>query len=281
MAVILSSSAQRVPPGAASPLPRVRVERLHKSFLLHGREIVAVGDVDFAVRDREFVSLIGPSGCGKSTVLNLVAGLLRPTRGQVLVDEEPVTGPQRKVGYIFQKDTTFPWKTVEENIGLGLEYRGVRAAERRERVAGMIRIAKLEGFEKAYPGMLSGGMRQRVALMRCFITEPEVLLMDEPFGALDTHTALLLHGELLALWERTRQAILFVTHNLSEAITLSDRIVLLGARPSTVKRVVDVNLPRPRDVIAVRETEAYQRIYTELWHALGREFQQGMAEAGR
>jgi NitT/TauT family transport system ATP-binding protein len=126
--------------------------------------------------------------------------------------------------------------------------------------------------------MLSGGMRQRVALMRCFITEPEVLLMDEPFGALDTHTALLLHGELLALWERTRQAILFVTHNLSEAITLSDRVILLGARPSSVKLTMDIDLPRPRDVITVRETPEYRRIYGELWHALGREFQQGIAE---
>jgi NitT/TauT family transport system ATP-binding protein len=281
MAVTSPPTDQRSSAPARAEAPPIRVEGLHKSFQLHGKDIVAVGDVSFAVQNREFVSLIGPSGCGKSTVLNMVAGLLRPTRGQVLVDGEPVSGPQRKVGYIFQKDTTFPWKTVEENIGLGLEYRGVPAAIRHERVAAMVRAAKLEGFEKAYPGMLSGGMRQRVALMRCFITEPEVLLMDEPFGALDTHTALLLHAELLSLWERTRQAILFVTHNLSEAITLSDRIILLGARPSSVKREVRVNLPRPRDVIAVPETAEYQRIYTELWHALGHEFQQGMADAGR
>jgi NitT/TauT family transport system ATP-binding protein len=264
-----------------APAVRVRCEGLHKRFALKDREVIAVGDATFEVRDREFVSLIGPSGCGKSTVLNIVAGLLSPTRGRVLVDGEPVTAPMSKVGYIFQKDTTYPWNTVEDNIGMGLEYRGVRAPERRARVADMIRMAKLEGFEKAYPGMLSGGMRQRVALVRCFITEPEVLLMDEPFGALDTHTALQLHGELLTLWERTRQAILFVTHNLSEAITLSDRVILLGARPSSVKMEVKINLPRPRDVIAVRETPEYRRIYGELWHALGREFQQGMTEAAR
>jgi len=157
----------------------------------------------------------------------------------------------------------------------------VPASERRGKVAEMIRMAKLEGFEKAYPGMLSGGMRQRVALVRCFITEPEVLLMDEPFGALDTHTALQLHGELLTLWERTRQAILFVTHNLSEAITLSDRVILLGARPSSVKMEMEINLPRPRDVTGVRETPEYRRIYGELWHALGREFQQGLTEEAR
>jgi NitT/TauT family transport system ATP-binding protein len=262
----------------ATPHPRIEAEGLHKRFALKGRDITAVGDVTFEVRDREFVSLIGPSGCGKSTVLNMVAGLIRPTAGRVLVDGDAVSGPMRKVGYIFQKDTTFPWKTVEENIGLGLQYRGVPARERRTRVAEMVRMAKLEGFEKAYPAMLSGGMRQRVALMRCFITEPEVLLMDEPFGALDTHTALLLHGELLALWERTRQAILFVTHNLSEAITLSDRVILLGARPSSVKMSVEITLPRPRDVISVRETAEYRSIYGELWHALGREFQQRLDE---
>lgn len=277
----VASSAS--PSVSATPPPpdriRVQAEHLHRSFTLKDREVVAVGDVSFEVREREFVSLIGPSGCGKSTVLNMVAGLIRATRGQVLVDGEAVRGPLPKVGYVFQKDTTFPWKTVEENIGLGLQYRGIRARERKARVADMVRMAKLEGFEKAYPAMLSGGMRQRVALMRCFITEPEVLLMDEPFGALDTHTALLLHGELLALWERTRQAILFVTHNLSEAITLSDRVLLLGARPSTVKMEVKVDLPRPRDVIAVRETPQYRRIYGELWHALGREFQQGAEEA--
>jgi NitT/TauT family transport system ATP-binding protein len=249
------------------------VQGLHRAFRLHGETVVAVGDVTLRVGEREFVSLIGPSGCGKSTVLNIVAGLLPPSAGQVLIDGAPVTGPLRKVGYLFQKDTTLPWKTVEENIGLGLAYRGVPAAERRRRVAEMVRMAKLEGFERAYPAMLSGGMRQRVALMRSFIVEPEVLLLDEPFGSLDTHTALGLHRELLALWERTRQAILFVTHNLEEAITLSDRIILLGRRPSTVKATWAVNLPRPRDVIAVRETAEYLRIYKELWHALGQEFQ--------
>jgi NitT/TauT family transport system ATP-binding protein len=249
------------------------VEALHRSFALPGGAVVGVGDVSFGVQGREFVSLIGPSGCGKSTVLNIIAGLLRPTRGQVLIDGIPVTAPLPKVGYVFQKDTTYPWNTVEQNIGMGLAYRGVPAGERKRRVAEMVKMAKLEGFEQAYPGTLSGGMRQRVALMRSFIVEPEVLLMDEPFGSLDTHTALNLHRELLLLWERTRQVILFVTHNLSEAITLSDRVILLSHRPSRVKAIVDVNLPRPRDVIAVRETPEYQRIYQALWHSLGEEFQ--------
>jgi NitT/TauT family transport system ATP-binding protein len=240
---------------------------------MKGREVIALGDVSFDVADHEFVSLIGPSGCGKSTALNIAAGLMPPTGGSVRIDGAEVTRPLDKVGYIFQKDTTFPWNTVEENIGIGLKYRGVPAGERRGRVAEMVRMAKLEGFEKAYPAMLSGGMRQRVALMRSFIVEPEVLLMDEPFGALDTHTALILHQELLNIWRRTRQVILFVTHNLSEAITLSDRIVLLSHRPSRVKAIVDIPIERPRDVITVQESPEYQRIYKELWHLLGEEFQ--------
>ncbi len=199
---------------------------------------------------------------------------MRPTGGRVYIDGEPVSEPLRKVGYIFQRDTTLPWKTVEENIRLGLDYRGVRGDEKRRRVHEMVRMAKLEGFEKAYPAMLSGGMRQRVALMRSFIVEPEVLLMDEPFGALDTHTALNLHAELLALWARRRQVIVFVTHNLEEAISLSDRVILLSHRPSRVKAVVDVPIARPRDVITVRETPEYQRVYRRLWHLLGEEFKQ-------
>ena len=259
---------------ASAAAPRIRAEALHRGFTLATGEVIAVGDVSFDVGSREFVSIIGPSGCGKSTVLNMIAGLLKPSRGRVLIDGEPVTQPLRKVGYVFQKDTTFPWKTVEQNIGMGLEYRGVPAEERRRRVAEMVKMAKLEGFEQAYPSMLSGGMRQRVALMRSFIVEPEVLLMDEPFGSLDTHTALNLHRELLQLWERTRQVIVFVTHNLSEAITLSDRVILLSHRPSRVKDVVAVDIPRPRDVFTVRETPEYHRLYQRLWHSLGEEFQQ-------
>jgi NitT/TauT family transport system ATP-binding protein len=259
-------------PQARADSVRLRVDSLHKRFRLKDRDVIALGDVSFDVSDHEFVSLIGPSGCGKSTVLNIAAGLMQASGGAVYLDGERVTRPSPKVGYIFQKDTTYPWKTVEENIGMGLEYRGVPAAERQRRVAEMVRMAKLEGFEKAYPAMLSGGMRQRVALMRSFIVEPELLMMDEPFGALDTHTRLILHGELLALWQRTRQVILFVTHDLSEAISLSDRVILLSHRPSRVKAIVDVPIARPRNVIALRESPEYLHIYQQLWHLLGEEF---------
>jgi len=172
---------------------------------------------------------------------------------------------------VFQKDTVFPWRTVERNIAVGLEYRGVPAAERAARVREAIKLAGLEGFEEAFPATLSGGMRQRVALMRSLIVDPEVLLMDEPFGALDTHTKLGLHAELLALWEAKHQTVVFVTHDLSEAITLADRIVVMTRRPGRIKLIYDVALPRPRDVISLRESGEYLREYGQLWHALGEE----------
>jgi NitT/TauT family transport system ATP-binding protein len=218
------------------------------------------------------VAIVGPSGCGKSTILNMIGGLVAPTAGVVEIDGRPVTGVPSKVGYVFQKDTVFPWRTVTRNIALGLEYRGVAPAERRQRVADAVRMAGLHGFEEAFPATLSGGMRQRVALMRTLVVDPEILLMDEPFGALDTHTKLELHGELLRLWEGRRQTVVFITHDLSEAITLADRVIVVTRRPGRIKTIHAVTLPRPRDVIAVRETGAYAREYGEIWHVLGEEF---------
>jgi NitT/TauT family transport system ATP-binding protein len=219
------------------------------------------------------VAVVGPSGCGKSTILNMIGGLVLPSAGRIEIDGAAVVGrvPPR-VGYVFQKDTVFPWRTVARNIALGLEYRGVPAPERARRVAEAVRLAGLEGFEDAYPATLSGGMRQRVALLRTLVVEPEILLMDEPFGALDTHTKINLHQELLGLWEARHQTVVFVTHDLSEAITLADRIVVMTRRPGRIKMVHDVKLPRPRDVIAVRETDEYARLYGSVWHVLGAEF---------
>jgi NitT/TauT family transport system ATP-binding protein len=196
-----------------------------------------------------------------------------PSGGEIVVDGERVTGaPPPQVGYVFQKDTVFPWRTVERNIALGLEYRNVPAEERTARVRQAIALAGLQGFEDAFPATLSGGMRQRVALMRSLVVDPEILLMDEPFGALDTHTKLSLHAELLAIWQAKRQTVIFVTHDLSEAITLADRIVVMTRRPGRVKVIYDVNLPRPRDVIRLRESDEYAREYSEIWHTLGEEF---------
>jgi len=259
---------------AVSGRVRVSIRDLSKTFASGGRDVAAVSHVSFDILDKEFVAIVGPSGCGKSTVLNMIGGLLPASSGDILIDGERVgAGPPPRVGYVFQKDTVFPWRTVERNIALGLEYRGVPSAERKARVRAAIQMAGLEGFEEAYPATLSGGMRQRVALMRSLIVDPEVLLMDEPFGALDTHTKLGLHAELLSLWEAKHQTVVFVTHDLSEAITLADRIVVMTRRPGRIKLVYDVLLPRPRDVIALRESAEYLREYGEIWHALGAELE--------
>jgi len=229
--------------------------------------------VSFDVSDQEFVAIVGPSGCGKSTILNMIGGLVTPSAGTVEVDGLRVSGvAPPNVGYVFQKDTVFPWRTVARNIALGLEYRGVTGAEQTRRVREAIALAGLQGFEDAFPATLSGGMRQRVALMRTLVVDPGILLMDEPFGALDTHTKLNLHAELLRLWGVRRQTVVFVTHDLSEAITLADRVVVMTRRPGRLKLIHAVELPRPRDVIKLRETEEYAREYSRVWHVLGEEF---------
>ena len=252
--------------------PRIVIRDLAKTFAEGGREVCAVTGVAFDVHDGEFIAIVGPSGCGKSTILNMIGGLVEPSAGAVEIDGRPVAGTPPGVGYVFQKDTVFPWRTVARNIALGLEYRGVRGEERGRRVREAVTLAGLDGFEAAFPATLSGGMRQRVALMRTLVVDPEILLMDEPFGALDTHTKINLHEELLKLWEVRHQTVVFVTHDLSEAITLADRIVVLTRRPGRVKLIHHVKLPRPRDVIRVRASEDYAREYGVLWNVLGEEF---------
>jgi NitT/TauT family transport system ATP-binding protein len=259
---------------------RITVHGLVKRFNASGREFVAVDDVSFEVKQGEFVALLGPSGCGKSTILNMVAGLLPRSGGRIVIDDDTVeTGKVNpSVGYVFQRDTLFPWRTVEKNIGYGLEIAGLPKTERARRVALAVEKAGLTGFAQSFPRMLSGGMRQRVALMRTLILEPEILLMDEPFGALDTHTKLEMHKTLLEIWERERQTVLFVTHDLGEALTLASRIILLSARPGRLKEDFDVAIPRPRDPVAVRETSEFGRLYSHIWHSLGEEFRRTRAD---
>jgi sulfonate transport system ATP-binding protein len=268
-----------------SPTPRVRtdsaeridVRNLSKSFQLAGTAIEAVRDVSFSVRRGEFVALLGPSGSGKSTILNMIATLVRPSSGQILIDGKPVVSGKATpdVGYVFQRDTLFPWRTVADNIGYGLQLAGVPDAERRERVDACVAQAGLRGFEHAYPSALSGGMRQRAALMRTLVVEPQVLLMDEPFGALDTHTKIDMHEVLLRIWDREQQTVLFVTHDLGEALTLADRIILFSARPGQVKDMFAVDIARPRDAVNVRETARYAELFQHIWHSLGEEFVKG------
>jgi NitT/TauT family transport system ATP-binding protein len=260
--------------------PRIEVRGLEKRFAARGREVVAVDRVSFAVGRGEFVALLGPSGCGKSTILNMVAGLIPSSGGEIRIDDAPIVpgAADRRVGYVFQRDTVFPWRTVAGNIGYGLELAGVPKPERRERVAAAVAEAGLAGFEESFPLTLSGGMRQRVSLMRTLITRPEILLMDEPFGALDTHTKLEMHRTLLEVWERERQTVLFVTHDLGEALTLADRILLLSARPGRLKESFPVPFARPRDAVELRETPEFAAAFSHIWHSLGEEFRRGRAE---
>ncbi|WMT79169.1 ABC transporter ATP-binding protein [Bradyrhizobium sp. Ash2021] len=221
--------------------------------------------------------MLGPSGSGKSTILNMIATLVRPSSGEILIDGKPVVAGKAtpNVGYVFQRDTLFPWRTVADNIGYGLQLAGVADAERKERVAACVAQAGLEGFEQAYPSTLSGGMRQRAALMRTLVVEPQILLMDEPFGALDTHTTIDMHEVLLRIWDREQQTVLFVTHDLGEALTLADRIILFSARPGRIKDTFDVDFARPRDAVRVRETPRYAELFQHIWHSLGEEFVKG------
>lgn len=232
------------------------------------QSFLAVRDISLTVDPGEFVCIIGPSGCGKSTLLNMVAGLLRPTRGQVRYRGRPVGSVNTTVGYITQQDHLMPWRTIEKNVGLALEVRHVPRAERRERVASALKMVGLEHFGGSYPSELSGGMRKRAALARVLVYEPDTLLMDEPFGALDAQLRLVMQRELLKLWEQRKKTVLFVTHDLEEAILLADTIVVFGASPGHVVHVERPNLPRPRELTELRSTEEFRAIWARLWALL-------------
>lgn len=232
----------------------------------------AIRDIDLTVRTGRFVSLVGPSGCGKSTVLNLIAGLIEPTAGAVSIFEQPLQGLNRRAGYMFQQDALLPWKTVAANIALGPELRGMRQEEIRPQVQEWIRRVGLTGFADSYPHQLSGGMRKRVALAQTWIADPDMILMDEPFSALDVHTRLQMESEVLAIWAGSNKTIVFVTHDLEEAIALSDEVLLLSAGPAS--RVVGsypIDLPRPRNLIDIRTEGQFAELYRGIWSHLREE----------
>lgn len=229
---------------------------------------VAVTDIDLQVRAGEFVCIIGPSGCGKSTLLNMAAGLLTPSEGTVTYSGERVRGINTDVGYVTQKDSLLPWRTVEKNVMLPLELHKVPKAERKRRVAEMLRRVGLEKFANHYPSQLSGGMRQRAMLAQTWVYEPHTLLMDEPFGALDALLRTQLQQDLLEMWQRDRKTILFVTHDLEEAILMADRVVVFGAAPGTILHVEEVNFDRPRDLMELRATPEFVDTWKRLWHLL-------------
>ncbi|AZQ73935.1 MULTISPECIES: ABC transporter ATP-binding protein [Streptomyces] len=242
-----------------------------------GADHTAVRDLDLTVAQGEFVAVVGPTGCGKSTTLTLVSGLEEPTEGEVLVGGEPVTGIRPEVGFVFQQDAVFPWRTVLANVMAGPRFRGVPKAEARERARDWLGRVGLAAFEDRYPHQLSGGQRKRVALAQTFVGDPAILLMDEPFSALDVQTRALMSDELLELWGGSRPdgraaaSVVFVTHDLEEAIALADRVVVMTAGPATVKEVFPIDLPRPRRVESVRLEPRFIEIYREIWSSLGEE----------
>jgi NitT/TauT family transport system ATP-binding protein len=267
---------------AARPAPDgeavLVVDDLEKRFETPDGPLTAVDGVSFSVRKGEFLSVIGPSGCGKTTVFNIIGGLEPDYRGRVRIGGQEVRGPHKSIGMVFQEESTFPWRTVLENVSFPLEVAGVPKAERHERARHFIAMVGLAGFETRYPSELSGGMRQRVAIARTLAFEPTILLMDEPFASLDEQTRLLLGDKVLKIQQDLAQTTLLITHNITEAVQLSDRILVMTFRPGRVKRLVEIDLPRPRTSEIVG-SEAFGRYVAQVWSDLREEATRGMAES--
>jgi len=263
---------------APSDARLLNVERIVKRFHTSDGDIVAVDDVSFSVAAGEFVSIIGPSGCGKSTLFNIVGGLLGDYNGRVAVAGETISGTHPAIGMVFQEESTFPWRTVMENVAFPLEIAGVAKPQRLERAAHFVSLVGLQGFERRLPSELSGGMRQRVAIARTLASEPRILLMDEPFAALDEQTRLLLGDIVLRIQQELRQTTLLITHNLTEAVQLSDRVLVMTYRPGRLKRIVAIDLPHPRDSEVVG-SDAFGHYVAEIWHDLREEASRGVLDA--
>jgi NitT/TauT family transport system ATP-binding protein len=243
----------------------IAIESLSKSFdTTRGTIHLALSDISLRIKEGEFVSILGPSGCGKSTLLYIVGGFVQPTAGTVAVAGKPVTGPGPDRGPIFQEFALFPWKTVLGNVMYGLLEQGVARPQAEAKARALIALVHLTGYEKFYPKELSGGMKQRVAIARTLAYGPSILLMDEPFGALDAHTRTGLQNELLEIWERDRKTVLFVTHSVEEAVFLSDRVVVLTRSPGRVKSIVDIDLPRPRRRADLLVDRRYQTFVVDI-----------------
>lgn len=267
-----------------TPAPALALANLTCTFAARGGagRYTAVEDTSLAVAAGEFVSVVGPTGCGKSTLLNVAAGLLAPSSGEVRVHGAPLAGVNAKAGYMFQADALMPWRNALDNVTAGLEFRGVPRAERESRAREWLARVGLAGFEDRYPHQLSGGMRKRVALAQMLIMDPEILLMDEPFSALDVQTRQLMENELLDLWSADRKSVLFITHDLEEAIALSDRVVVLAAGPATRPLgEFAIDLPRPRDVAEIRMLPQFVALHEAIWHVLKSEVLKGYAQGRR
>ena len=250
---------------------KVHIDHVVKKFNGRNGEMVALNGVDMDIHENEFICVVGPSGCGKSTLLNIIGGLEQPTEGKVLVDGKEVTGPGPDRGIVFQQYALFPWLTVEKNVQFGLKLQGKSKEECEELTHKYLKMVELEQFAKAYPKELSGGMKQRVAIARAYAVNPKVLLMDEPFGALDAQTRTQLQQELLNTWEKEQKTCFFITHDVEEAIILAQRVVIMCARPGRVKDIVDIDIPYPRNQ-ETKMTPRFLELKNYIWSQVYQEY---------
>ncbi len=264
--------------GGSAQAATLIVDRVTKRFATADGTVSALEDVSFSVEEGEFLALIGPSGCGKSTLFNIVGGLLGDYEGRVLVDGKAITGSHHEIGMVFQEESTFPWRTTLDNVAFPLEVAGMPKAERYQRAKELIKLVGLDGFENRYPAEMSGGMRQRTAIARTLAFEPKILLMDEPFAALDEQTRLLLGDKVLQIQQTLRQTTLLITHNIAEAVQLADRVVVMTYRPGRVKRVFDIDLPRPRNSEIIGSA-AFGHHVANIWNDLREEASKGLSDS--
>ncbi|SET58994.1 NitT/TauT family transport system ATP-binding protein [Natronincola peptidivorans] len=251
---------------------KLSVKNINHTFKSQNGDMTkALSNVSLNIEEQGFVALVGPSGCGKSTLLNIMSGLIKPNQGQVLLDDIPVKGVNDRIGYMSQADTLLPWRNVIDNVALGLEIKDVSKEERYEIAQRLIDRVGLSGFENSYPFELSGGMRKRVTLIRTLAVDPEILFMDEPFGPLDCFTKEMLQEDILKLWQENKKTVVYVTHDLSEAITLADRVVIMTARPSIIKSDYDIPLTRPRSVMDIRFNSKFIELEKMIWNDLKEE----------
>jgi NitT/TauT family transport system ATP-binding protein len=270
-------------PAATEHTPALLLDHVTCAFASRektGKRYTAVKDATLTVAAGEFVSVVGPTGCGKSTLLNVAAGLLQPSSGHVRVQGSPLSGINRRAGYMFQAESLMPWRNARDNVLAGLEFAGVPEDEAERRADEWLGRVGLRGFEKRFPHELSGGMRKRVALAQMLILDPEIMLMDEPFSSLDVQTRQLMENELLDLWSADRKSVLFITHDIEEAIALSDRVIVLSAGPATrpIGEFI-IDLPRPRDVNEIRMTPRFVELHTDIWHVMKDEVLKGYAQS--
>ena len=276
--MITAATSPRPADATRPDAPILVVEDVSKHFATQEGLITAVDHISFDVAPGEFLAVIGPSGCGKSTLFNLIGGLVGGYDGHIMVAGERIYGPHPAIGMVFQEESTFPWRTVIENVGFPLEIAGRPKRERNERARHFIKMVGLDGFENRYPAELSGGMRQRVSMARTLASQPKILLMDEPFAALDEQTRLLLGDKVLQIQQQLKQTTLLITHNITEAVQLADRVLVMTYRPGRVKRIVDIALPRPRTSEAASSAE-FGRYVAEIWSDLRIEASRGMQDA--